>query len=350
MAPRRDKRDAEVFRLEFQSRPREFPTVRRAGGGNFDLEHIAAAWQCAIEQGAAFQYLDANGRFAELDRWVPGYSRIRLAEVRRISSGKSFEAFALLLAYCNAKSPNPSKRDLTTEEREELELGPNEQLEFCAHLVIGDLDRAGKGSGAHRCALEQMPGLGRQRVLSFLEALAIGHVAEEHRPRWGWRGKPPGYSKVQNFDLTGQPKLKVYNERSETLRQILSDGEVLGLQFIADEAPEQVTDAMPTEIRFDEYVIIAKPVSGSKLKIGNALQKAAEWAKGRNLRMKTDIQRGEKRLTRTIDLDEQDVLDSIYTRRVAIEGIATWGQSYTAIDDNVSRALCRILSKQGIWG
>jgi hypothetical protein len=299
--------------------------------------------------GDAQLFIDEHGQ-EQPGPWKPGYSRVRLEEIKVNKVSNAFHSFCLLVSYANARAADPGRRDFKSDKINLLKLGDDGGLEFGAHLVIGDVSQDHHVNSS-KCALEEMTGLGRARVIHFLQELAERHMEEAKRPTWTHKPK-----RGRTTDHVGRLRLTSSAERSETLKDMVeNDGRVIGVNFIRSPHGRQLTDEFPAQLEPEEVVLRAKvrSTSGTVQSAARVLHAAAEFARKGGWKMRAEIEQGEgpeaRRKIRPYDLEETDLDDQLYARRHPLKINTTLPQCYESINGEVNKALCQILDQKDLW-
>lgn len=350
MVPRRDRREAALFRLQCQSRPKDSPL--RVVGPHFDLQAVIDAWKAAIAVGDAAMFIDSDGK-EQPGPWKAGFSRVRLeaVEIRAGKDGK-FHSCVLLLSYANARAADPGRRDFKSDKINILKLGDDGGLDFGAHLVIGDVEIHGLVNSC-KCVLEDMTGLGRARVISFLERLGEKHLKAADRPTWTHTPKN-GPLKNKPADLLGRLRLASHAERSDNLQNLIKEGRLVGVKFVQAPKGKQFTDEFPAGLEPAEIELRATVKStGSLTSAKKILADAAQFALKGGWQMRAEVEKEEagetKRKVRRFDLEETDLEDQMFARRHPLEVNTGLPQCYESTDAKVVDALCQILDQPNLW-
>jgi hypothetical protein len=339
MVPRRDRREAVLFRLECQSRPVEgFP---REKGPHIDLADIVEAWRRAITANQAARYFDAAGN-VQPGPWQPGYSQLKLEQVETRTEQNRFRNYTLLLSYANAKAADPAKRDMTTNAIDVLTLGTSGALAFAAHLVIGKREEAGARVNTYKCVLEDMMGLGRNRVMYFLQELADAHIDPACRPRWVkvLRNK-------QTVELVGKPRLNSYPEKSDTLKKMVQQGRITSIQFLKEAPDAALTDGLPASLKVDQLVMTGNAAERILTEAG-AFARSLNWSLVKAV-IEQQIDDEVHAFVRPFDLEATDLDDQVYARREPFKVAGDLPQCYPAINTEVETALQEMLGQAHLW-
>lgn len=350
MVPRKDRREAALFRLQCQSRPKE--SELRLKGPPFDLQAVIDAWKKAISVGGASIFIDPEGK-EQPGPWRQGYSRVRLEDVViRADKDGNYHCCVVLLSYANAKAADPGRRDFKSDKVEILALGDDGGLDFGAHLIVGDVTVHGLVNSC-KCVLEDMTGLGRARVVNFLERLGEKYMEAGDRPSWTYTPKS-GPAKNKPLALTGRLRLESDAERSDNLKDLIENGRLVGVKFVQAPKGKQFTDEFPSGLEPAEIELRAKVKStGTMATAKKILSDAAAFALKGGWQMRAEVEQEEggevRRKTRPYDLEETDLEDQMFARRHQIDVSQSLPQSYVKINNAVVDALCQILDQQDLW-
>lgn len=348
LSPRKDYRYVSLFRMAFRAHAQ--PTDKQVRiPDSFSQKAVVDALQEAIDKEDSYTAYTKDGELhhGKVDKT---HIRLELEEIRENKNSKGvLESYTLRFSYLNPYAADPGKEHLVTGKTETLQIGENEAGRTGAHLVMGLVEKGGARPGTVRCALEQMPGLSRGKIINNISEIAECYMSASDRPVYEYTDKKSKKT-IKNIS-----RLRVghYSEKSESLEDDLKEKELETITFLG--RPTQ-TDNFPISGLEDiEQKIIARV--SDKHKRGSAaketLRQAVELAKRKVLRVKVEFKSEDKhsnhKQTREIDLDKTAFADQLFTSIITIESDSDMSSIYTEIDEKVVSELKKLLVEEDHW-
>lgn len=347
---RRDRRQIALFRIKYASRSQE-PNKRVRNISDFDPEDVVNALFASLGTQAATTCYTVDGDYF-LGPPQPSHIQVTLEDVvENFDAAGKLHSHAFRFSYSNPRAADPGKKHLVTGQSEVLHIKADEAVNVGAHLVIGQVENAGKFAGFAKCALEQVPGLARGKVITNLNEVAERHLGAAERPDYSFEEKIGKKSRTVN----GKSKLyiKVDLEKSESLEndanqkildQIIFVGDVNSTDNLDDVAFEKIEQRIVAKVE-DRHS------RGEAAK--DVLRRAIAKARGQGLTAKAEFSfkdHGDtRRQIRELDLDKSSLADQLFAKLIVVESSAPLPSMYTKTSTDMVAKLQSLLDDSTNW-